>query len=380
MHVCMLTDYFLPHMFGGTERTVYEIGRRLVRRGHQVTVLTLDVHGYERHSQIKDMNIYRMPAVSLTKLIGAQLAISPFSLLTATRIVRSIRPNIIHAHNLYFNLTAIAPIIKHLSRTPLVTTLHLPKMKYGKPLLDLSIQIYQKTIGHLIVKSSDELIAVSRSVRTHAIEDLMVHPYKIALIPNGVDTNVFLPNNQSHQNTIITYIGRLIQNKGPQYLVQATPYILKYHPEARIYIVGEGPLKDELMRQVISQNLEDNVHFLGNVSDVLPVLQSTTIFVRPSLTEGMSLAVLEAMACGLPVVASNLEGNAEIIDNGETGYLVPPADSRALAEAISLLLDNHKIASQIGNNARKKTEEFYDWERVTDQTLKIYLALVEDVK
>jgi glycosyltransferase involved in cell wall biosynthesis len=94
----------------------------------------------------------------------------------------------------------------------------------------------------------------------------------------------------------------------------------------------------------------------------------------------MSLAVLEAMACGLPVVASNLEGNAEIIDNGETGYLVPPADSRALAEAISLLLDNHKIASQIGNNARKKTEEFYDWERVTDQTLKIYLALVEDVK
>lgn len=376
MHVCMLTDYFLPHMFGGTERTVYEIGRRLARRGHHVTVLTLDVHRYERCGQIKGMDINRIPAVSLTKLIGAQLTISPFSLLIASHIVRSIRPDVVHAHNLYFSLTAIAPMIKHLRHTPLVTTLHLPKMEYGAPLLDTSIRIYQKTIGHLIVKSSDKLIAVSGSVLTHAIEDLRVPSSKITRIPNGVDTNVYLPNNQSHENVTITYIGRLIQNKGPQYLIQAAPDILKDHPEARIYIVGEGPLKDELMRQVTSQNLEDNIYFLGNVSDILPVLQATTIFVRPSLTEGMSLAILEAMACGLPVVASNLEGNAEIIDNGETGYLVPPADSKALAEAIRLLLDNHKIASQIGKNARKKTEKFYDWEQITDQTLKIYLSLV----
>ena len=129
------------------------------------------------------------------------------------------------------------------------------------------------------------------------------------------------------------------------------------------------------MRQVTSQKLEDNIYFLGNISDILPILQATTIFVRPSLTEGMSLAILEAMACGLPVVASDIEGNAEIIDNGKTGCLVPPTDSKALAETIEFLLSNPKIASEIGKNARKKTEKFYDWERIAYQTLEVYLTL-----
>ena len=376
MHVCMLTDYFLPHMLGGTEKAVYEISRRLVRRGHRITVLTLDVHGHERCSKIEGIDIYRLPAISVTKLVGAQLTVSPFSLIKATRIIRSIRPDIVHAHNLYFNLTALAPIIKRISRLPLVTTLHLPRMQYNRKPLDISIQIYQKTLGRLIVKSSDKLIAVSRSVLTHAVEDLKAPSSRTIYIPNGVDTSVYLPRNQRHENAIITYVGRLIRNKGPQYLVQACPDIVKTHTEAQIYIVGEGPLRDKLMRQVTSQKLEDHVHFLGNVSDVLPILQATTVFVRPSLTEGMSLAILEAMACGLPVIASNVEGNVEIIDNGKTGYLVPPADSRALAEAIGFLLGNHKIANELGENARKKIEMFYDWEQITDQTLKIYLSLV----
>lgn len=375
MHVCMLTDYFLPHMLGGTEKAVYEIARRLVRRGHRITVLTLDVHGYEPHSEIEGIDIYRLPAVSVTKLVGAQLTISPFSLIRASRIIRAVRPDIVHAHNLYFSLTAIAPTIKRLSRLPLLTTLHLPKMRYNKTLLDIAIQIYQNTIGRLIIGSSDKLIAVSESVMMHAIKDLKASSSKVIRIPNGVDTSAYLPGNQRHKNAIITYTGRLIRNKGPQHLIQASPDILKAHPEAQIYIVGEGPLKDKLMRQVTSQKLEDNIHFLGNISDILPILQATTIFVRPSLTEGMSLAILEAMACGLPVVASNIEGNAEIIDNGKTGCLVPPTDSKALAETIEFLLSYPKMASEIGENARKKAEKFYDWERIAYQTLEVYLSL-----
>jgi len=376
MHVCMFTDYFLPHLFGGTEKAVYEISRRLVKKGHQVTVLTLDVHGYERRSQVEGIDIYRLPAVSLTKVVGAQLTVSPLSVLRTSRIIRSVCPDVIHAHNLYFNLTAISSMVKRLTHLPLVTTLHLPKMQYDKPLLDTLIKFYQKTIGHLIVKSSDRLIAVSKSVLMHAIEDLKASPSGITLIPNGVDTSVFLPNDQRRKNAIVTFIGRLIRNKGPQCLIQASPDILKSHPEARIYIVGEGPLKDKLMHQVATQRLEDHIHFLSSVSDILPILQSTTIFVRPSLTEGMSLAILEAMACGLPVVASSVEGNVEIIDHGKTGYLVPPTNSKALAEAITFLLSNQKIASEIGENARRKIEKFYDWEHIADRTMEIYLSLL----
>jgi len=376
MHVCMLTDYFLPHLLGGTERAVYEIGRRMVKCGHQVSVLTLDVHGHERRIQIEGLNIYRLPAVSLTKFVGAQLTVSPFSLSEANRIIKSTQPDIVHAHNLYFSLTAAAPLLKRLRHVPLVTTLHLPRMFYDRVLLDVSISAYLKTVGHLIVQSSDKLIAVSRSVRTHAIEDLRVPFSKISFIPNGVDIGVYTPSNRRHENPTITYIGRLIGNKGPQYLIQAAPKILKAHPDVQIDVVGEGPLKGQLMRQVILEKLEDHIRFLGNVPDILPILQSTTIFVRPSLTEGMSLAILEAMACGLPVVASKVGGNAEIIDDGETGFLVPPADANALAETIEFLLSSGKVASEAGKNARRKTEKLYDWQKIADLTVETYSPLI----
>lgn len=286
-----------------------------------------------------------------------------------------VRPDIVHTHNLYFQLTMVAPFLKRFAHVPLVTTLHLPKMVYNRILLDSLINVYQRVLGKLIVQSSDRLIAVSRSVMKHAIEDLGAPSFKTFVIPNGVNTRAYLPNTHKGKDVIVTFIGRLIGNKGPNYLIRAAPSILKNHPEVHFYIIGEGPLKDKLIKIATLRKLKDRVHFFGSVPDVLPFLQETTVFVRPSLTEGMSLTVLEAMACGLPIVASNVEGNVEIIDNGKTGYLVPPADSKALAEAIIFLLDNRKIASEIGRSARKKTEKFYDWEQIADQTLKIYLSL-----
>jgi glycosyltransferase involved in cell wall biosynthesis len=372
----MLTDYFLPHLLGGTERVVYEISKRMIKRGHEVTVLTLNAHGHKEFSRERAIGIHRIPAISLTKLVGAQLTVSPHSLTEANRILKQIQPDIIHAHNLYFNLTAVAPFVKRWRHLPLVTTLHLPKVRYGRAILDGIISLYQRTVCEFIVRSSDKLTAVSKSVLKHAIEDLKVPWSKISIIPNGVDTNAYVPSNRRSENTVITYVGRLIGNKGPQYLIQAAPRILRSHPEVHIHIVGEGPLKTYLVKQVASEKLENNVHFFGNVSDTIPILQETSIFVRSSLTEGMSLAVLEAMACGLPVVASNVEGNAEIVENNITGFLVPPADPGALVEAVEYLLNNPKIAMEMGRRARKKTEKSYDWQKIADLTLEIYSSLI----
>jgi glycosyltransferase involved in cell wall biosynthesis len=376
MHVCMLTDYFLPHLLGGTERTVYEISRRLIKRGHKVTVITLDVHEHQRRSHNEGMDIHRLPAISMTRLVRAQLTVSLSAAFETNRIIKSLRPDILHAHNLYFNLTAITPILKCRSRLPLVTTLHLPKMQYGSASLDTLIQIYLKSIGRAVIEYSDRLVAVSESVLNHAIKDLGVQASKITFIPNGVDLGLYSPSDQPPKYPVITYIGRLIQNKGPQFLVQAVPIILKAHPEAHINIVGEGPLRNKLMQDVVSQGLEGRVQFLGTVVDVLPILRATTIFVRPSLTEGMSLAVLEAMACGLPIVASNIEGNAELVEDGKTGYLVSPGNPGALAERINCMLADQRASIILGQNARAYAERLYDWERITDKTLTLYDSLL----
>jgi len=371
----MLTDYFLPYILGGTEKAVYELGRQLVRRGCQVTVVTLNTNRVEGHGLIEGMNIYRLPAFSVTNLIGAQLTLSPIALFGVHRIVKNVRPDIVHAHNLYFQLTMVAPFIRSLTHVPLVTTLHLPKMTYNRFLLDSLIDIYQDVVGDLIIRSSDRLIAVSQFVMNHAIADLNVPPSKIALIPNGVDTVSYSLGDQKPSNPVVTYIGRLIGNKGPQYLVEAGLDILKNHPDTDIYIIGDGPLKERLVQRVASLKLEDRIHILGSIPDILPILRMTTVFVRPSLTEGMSLAVLEAMTYGLPVVASNVGGNAEVVENGVNGYLVPPADAKALAEVVGSLLDNRELASAMGENARKTVQKLYDWERIAEQTLELYTSL-----
>ena len=375
MHICMLTDYFLPHLLGGTEKVTYELGKQLVRKGCQVTVVTLNTDRVEDYSRIEGMNIYRLPAISVTKLIGAQLTLSPLALFGVHRIVEKVRPDIIHAHNLYFQLTMVAPFIKRLMHVPLVTTLHLPKMVYNRILLDSLIGVYKWVVGDLVIRSSDKLIAVSRTVMKHVIEDLGTPSSKIVVIPNGVDMGVYLPNAQRGKDIIVTYIGRLIANKGPHFLVQAAPDILKNHPEVHFYIIGDGPLKDKLIKDVMFRKLEDRFHFFGSVPDVLPFLRASTVFVRPSLTEGMSLAVLEAMACGLPIVASDVEGNAEIVENAVNGCLVPPADSKALAEAVGFLLGNREVANTMGKNARKTAERLYDWKRIAEQTLEVYFSL-----
>jgi glycosyltransferase involved in cell wall biosynthesis len=375
MHVCMLTDYFLPHVLGGTERAVYELGRQLVRKGCEVSVVTLNTNRVETHSLIEGMRIHRLPAISITKLIGAQLTLSPMSFFWVHRLVNSVHPDIIHAHNLYFQLTMIAPFIRGLEHVPLVTTLHLPKMTYNRILLDSLIRGYEDSVGDLIVKSSDRLIAVSQSVMKYAIEDLNVPPSKITFIPNGVAIDNCLLNDQKPSNPIVTYIGRLIENKGPQYLVEAGLEILSNHPDADNYIIGDGPLRKRLVQQVASLKLEDRIHILGSVPDVLPILQKTSVFVRPSLTEGMSLAILEAMTCGLPVVASNIGGNTEVVKNGVNGYLVPPADAKALAEVVGSLLDNRDLARAMGENARKTVQKLHNWERIAEKTLELYTSL-----
>jgi len=371
----MLTDYFFPHVLGGTEKAVFELGKQLVRKGCQVTVVTLNTNRIRGRGQIEGMDIYRLPATSMTKLIGAQLSLSPVAPFVVHRIVRRVRSDIIHAHNLYFQLTMVAPFIKRLTHVPLVTTLHLPRMLYNRIPLDSFIDTYRATVGGLITRSSDKLIAVSRVVMKHAIADLRVPRQKIVFIPNGVDTHSYSPSDREATNPIVTYIGRLIENKGPQYLVEAGFDILKNHPDTRIYIIGDGPMKEKLSQQVGFLGLEDRIHILGSIPDIRPILQMTTVFVRPSLTEGMSLAVLEAMASGLPVVASNIEGNAEVVKNGVNGYLVPPANPKALAEAVAFLLGNREIVRTVGKNARKTAEKLYDWSRIAEQTLEVYESL-----
>ena len=372
----VFTDYFRPHVGGGVERVVEEACRRLAEQGHLVRVFTFNTGDAPAYEVIGGVHVHRARALQLTRLIRMQSSISPSLLPLAWRMGRSEPPDVLHAHNLFFFSTIVAVLLRRLLKKPLVTTLHLgPLDQLGGPFRVLASS-YERVLGRAIVRRSDRIIAVSNAVGAHAAH-LGAKPGAVRVIPNGVDAQQFCSGGRRADGAFrIACVGRLIFNKGPQYLVEAAPEVLRAHPQAEFVMVGDGPLRARLEERARRLGISHRVTFLGTRSDVAAILQTCDVLVRPSLLEGMPLTVLEAMACALPVIATPVSGTAELVRHGENGFLVPPTDPAALASAILRLIEDVPLRERQGRKGRQLVESGYTWDAVARQTLSVYEELM----
>ncbi len=160
-------------------------------------------------------------------------------------------------------------------------------------------------------------------------------------------------------------------------LLRAAPAVLLRHPTARFVFAGEGPLRSKLERLCRHLGVEGAVDLLGLRKDVPDLMRRASLFVRPSYLEGMPLTVLEAMASGLPVVATPAGGTPEILHDGLQGYLVPVGDEDKLSEAIIRVLDDPGRAAEMGRSGRHLIESGYTWEAVVERTEQVYLAALK---
>ena len=370
----MLSDYFPPHAGGGVERVVAELCGGLVRKGHAVTVLTLATCPAPAMEKDGSLTVVRVPATDLAGLLGFQFAFSARLPLALRRQVRSFRPDIVHAHNLFFRTTEAAALPwSGLGSTPLVTTLHLGRAEGGGPLLRRLMWAYEATAGRLILRRSAHVIAVSEAVAVHGLQAVGGR-VPITTVPNGVDLDTFRPPPWERPTLSYTvlFVGRLVPNKGPDVLLRCVPSVLAWHPQARFDLVGEGPMRARLERLAASMGISHAVRFLGLRNDVDDQMRRAAVFVRPSYLEGMPLTILEAMASGLPVVATPVGGTPELVRHGETGYLVPVDDPEALAMAVTSLLDDPTRARKMGRRGRTTVDAGYGWEDVIDRTEAVY--------
>ena len=173
---------------------------------------------------------------------------------------------------------------------------------------------------------------------------------------------------------VITSIGRITHLKGYQYLIQAMPAILELLPEAELWLVGDGPELSHLKRLAEKLGINDQIRFLGQQQNVSDWLQKTDVFVLPSLMEAMPTVILEAMACGVPVIASNLPGLQEIITDGRTGWLVTPKKSQALAEKVVVALTAPDLRNSI-RGAALDTLERYSLNKIAVDYYEVYQQL-----
>jgi glycosyltransferase involved in cell wall biosynthesis len=231
------------------------------------------------------------------------------------------------------------------------------------------------------------LVCVSNQM-TELAMSMRIQPDKVVMIPNAMD----IPDLETEANlrtqrdrlreelslpedgVLAVTSARLDREKGHTYLLQAIPEVLCLYPDTVFVICGDGYLRADLEKQAIDQGIQDNVRFLGVRHDMLALLRAADIFVMPSLAEGLSLAMLEAMVAQLPLVVTEVQGSIDVIESGINGILVPAADSGALAQALCSLLAQPEKWEPLGEAARQTVLDEYTIDQVSQQYETLFFA------
>ncbi|MGC9399873.1 MAG: glycosyltransferase [Anaerolineae bacterium] len=369
----------------GAQKAMLELARGLKQRGHEVTVVTMyDKDAYvplfeERYGlEIVDLEM-KQPGAKNPLIRAWRFA---RGLIRLYRLMRAKRPQVVQTFSHYSNI--LGPFIAWLARAPMrVSSQRMSLKDYPDWLLHSDRIVANSFLTH-------KMVAVSEGTRHFSIEEEGIRPDKLVTIHNGIDVERFSIDLSSkaeqalrHElrlepdSLIILTVARLHPQKGHKYLIEAIPHILRDFPQARFLFVGEGELAEELKAQVRGADLEKYVRFLGVRQDVPQLLAISDLFVLPSLWEGLPNSVLEAMAAGVPVVATHVDGTPEIIGDGDTGILIPPADPAALEQAIRRLLKDESLQASIAKAAKKHVERKFSRDANTIAFIDLYQSLLD---
>jgi glycosyltransferase involved in cell wall biosynthesis len=316
------------------------------------------------------LQIERVPTIDLARTLGVQTALTFGALERVRSLVLRARPDLIHANSLEFQTSITAAKIRRVTGVPMVLTAHIAGFgSMAEPWRTLGA-MHNQTIGRFLLSRADRVIAVSDAVERY-LHRLGVPSSKIHVIPNGVDREIFYPEPAREGAEVrVLFVGRLVPNKGCEQAIRAVATLQTSGANVTLTIVGDGPLRPRL--QSLTSSLGADVRFIGWSQEVARHLRETDVLVRPTLTEGMSLSVLEAMASGVCVIASDVPGNVELIRHEETGLLVRAGDAWALERSLRRVVADPGERRRLGASAFEASRA-YSWERCASQTLEVFL-------
>lgn len=327
---------------GGAERALCQLVLGLDRRAWQPRVYCLGPRGHFT-------DVLEAGGVAVQCLNGRGLLSLPRVLWQLTRALRQTRPVILQTFLFHGNLAG--RLAGRLAGVPIIVS--------GIRVADRRSRWYG-CLDRWTNRLVDHIVCVSQGVADFAIQETGLNAAKISVIPNGVNFDAFAratptdlsPLGIRTDAPVVITVGRLEEQKGIVYLLRAAATVLQSRPDCQFLIVGDGHDRTSLHALAATLGIDRRVWFVGSRADVPGLLRASTVFVLPSLWEGMPNAVLEAMAAGVPVIATAVEGSREIVDSELTGVLVPPADSGELSQAILRLLNAPNLAREFSNAAQ----------------------------
>jgi len=343
---------------GGAERQLVELVKRLDKRKFLPVVCCLRRKG----ALSKELTAAGIKSVCL----GKRGKFDPLLIFRLVQLILRERPAIVHTW--MFTANTYGRIAAVLAGTPVIIA--------SERCVDLWKRWYHFWIDKILLYFTDRVVAVSEGTKRFYQTKLKIPKEKIVVISNGIDLERFPAHHLSPlpEKQLILAVGRLAPQKGFKYLVRAAAEVKKNFPEVEFYLLGEGPERKSLESEITRLNLQGSFFLLGEVADIRPYLFSATALVLPSLFEGMSNVILEAMAVGKPVVATAIPGNDEVVIDEETGLLVPPANAEGLAAAITRLIQEKGLRERLGRSAQAKISSFRI-EKTAERYQKLYCQL-----
>ncbi|MCX5747752.1 MAG: glycosyltransferase [Proteobacteria bacterium] len=340
---------------GGQERVILDLARGLVERGHRATVISLSEGGTLRP---------RFEGIPV-ETIASGTGLSPSTIPRLARRLRELRPDVVHTHNR-------SPMIYGGPAAKLARVPRLVHTKHGRSDGGRAVMVLSRLYDHYVCVSEDTAV-VARTTE-HVSAKI------VSVIANGIDVRAFIPDAAARGRLraelkipptacLVGTAGRLVPEKNYGLLLEAARGVLG--PDVRLVIVGDGPERAAL-QAAVDPAIVDRVHWLGIRHDIPALLSAFDLFALSSTTEGLPIAVIEAMAAGLPILCTAVGGLPGVIRHGETGLLVPPSDVDAYRAALRELAGDPDRRQALGDAARADVAVRFSLDRVMDDYLRLY--------
>jgi len=376
MNVALAAPYFHPHI-GGVESHVMALAKELIKKGHRATVFT------SRHDPNLDLR-ENVDGIDVRRIpMRAMLFQTPMT----PRLVREIQKedwDVIHSHSPPPLTAYYAAKASRLCKTPLVHTHHCDP-ELPSTMGRVVTWVYQRTLLASTLRRASRIIVYTES---YAATSLAIWKYPTVCVPTGLDIDRFGPQadgnairerHRLEDRKVVLFVGRLTEHKGIQTLIEAAPLL----PEDTAFVlVGPGEFPRAWTRLMRQLGVEDRFLKVGKVPESeLPAYYSACdLLVLPSVSrlEAFGLVLVEAMASGKPVVASDIPGVRDVLKDGVTGFLAEPFSAKDLAEKLNAILSNDELAAEMGRRARIHAREHYCWKVIGDIIERVYKDVISE--
>ena len=383
MKILMLTWEYPPRIVGGIARVVHDLSKRLIKDGHEVTVVTYQEGDTTEYENDKGVEVYRVQNYMIhpNNFIDWVMQLNFNMVAKASELIqKNGKFDVIHAHD--WLVANAAKTLKTSFDIPVVATIHATEAGRNSGIHD-ETQRYINDTEWLLTYEATEVIVNSNFMKGH-VQGLFGLPFdKINVVSNGINLTNFNGIERDYDfrrqyamdnEKIILYMGRLVYEKGVQYLISAMPKILDNYHDAKLVIAGKGGMLDELKQQVDSMGLSNKVYFTGylNSKQVQKMYKCADIAVFPSTYEPFGIVALEAMLAGVPAVVSDVGGLNEIVDHRENGMKSYAGNSNSIADSVLSLLYDKQLAANIAKKAKLKVKEEFNWNKIAQDTHYVY--------